>query len=228
MNPFVSVYHAVKKLFTFPKQKGQKKKEDITAKLNQETLQNASGVVTTTKKRKSRQEELGLKKLSFNYVVKNDAGQTIKSIFEAYDKSEVEAFLKNEGYTIVSITLRKKYEMEIIPTKLSVNELAFSLTQISTYIKAGIPLIDSVRILARQTTNPHKRKIYDRIVYDLVTGESFSTALENQEVVFPRLLINMVKTAEMTGDLTSILDEMSDYYTEIEKTRRAMITALHS
>lgn len=226
MNPFVSVYHAVKKLFTFPKKKGQKKKEDITAKLNQETLQNASGVVTTTKKRKSRQEELGLKKLSFNYVVKNDAGQTIKSIFEAYDKSEVEAFLKNEGYTIVSITLRKKYEMEIIPTKLSVNELAFSLTQISTYIKAGIPLIDSVRILARQTTNPHKRKIYDRIVYDLVTGESFSTALENQEVVFPRLLINMVKTAEMTGDLTSILDEMSDYYTEIEKTRRAMITAL--
>jgi type II secretory pathway component PulF len=36
----------------------------------------------------------------------------------------------------------------------------------------------------------------------------------------------MIKTAEMTGDLTSVLDDMSSYYTETEKTRKQMISAM--
>ena len=47
-----------------------------------------------------------------------------------------------------------------------------------------------------------------------------------QEKTFPKLLINMVKTAEMTGDLPSILDDMADYYTSIDQTRRQMISAM--
>ena len=104
--------------------------------------------------------------------------------------------------------------------------MSFALTQLSTYIKAGIPLIDSVRILAKQTVKPAKKKIYERIIYDLVAGEDFSKALENQSDVFPRLLINMVKASEMTGDLPSTLDEMSEYYTTIEDTKKQMISAL--
>ena len=116
--------------------------------------------------------------------------------------------------------------ISLFGTHFKSNELSFALTQLSTYIKAGIPLVDSVRILARQTENASKRKVYEKIIYDLVAGESFSTALENQSDVFPRLLINMVKTSEMTGDLPTTLDEMSDYYTSIDQTKRQMITAL--
>ena len=57
-------------------------------------------------------------------------------------------------------------------------------------------------------------------------GEKFSSALEKQGNVFPKLLINMVKTSEMTGDLSGTLDEMADYYTEMEKTRKQMISAM--
>ena len=91
---------------------------------------------------------------------------------------------------------------------------------------AGIPLIDSVRILAKQSTNPAKRKIYEKIIYELLLGENFSTALEKQGKIFPRLLINMIKTAEMTGDLSTILDDMSEYYTSMEKTKKQMISAM--
>lgn len=167
--------------------------------------------------------------LTFNYVVKNNYGQTIKSSFDAKSRSEVEAFLLNEGYTIVSITPKKKtvLDMEInLGSKFDSGELSFALTQLSTYITAGIPLIDSVRILAKQTTKPVQKKVYERLVYDLVAGESFSKALENQTDAFPRLLINMVKASEMTGDLTSTLDEMSDYYKTIDETKKQMISAL--
>ena len=110
--------------------------------------------------------------------------------------------------------------------KIKNDTLAFLLTQLATYIKAGIPLVDSVRILSKQTTKVNQKRILDKVVFELVMGEKFSIALEKQKNVFPKLLINMVKTAEMTGDLAGTLEEMADYYTQTEKTRKQMISAL--
>ena len=55
------------------------------------------------------------------------------------------------------------------------------------------------------------------IIYELTMGENFSEALAKQGTIFPRLLINMIKTAELTGDLPETLDDMADYYRETEK-----------
>ena len=60
----------------------------------------------------------------------------------------------------------------------------------------------------------------------MTIGLSFSEALEKQGNTFPSILINMVKTAEMTGELPETLDDMEEYFTEIEETRKAMITAM--
>lgn len=245
MNIFIAVYHVVRDIIHFPitlvelinKKSIEKnrKEEEQARKLLKETVENSTSLAgdnaeeileDVTNDDKDGKSDL----LTFNYVVKNDIGQEIKSSFDAKSASEVEAFLTNEGYQVVSIELKKKsfldLEVNLFGTKMRSGELSFALTQLSTYIKAGIPLIDSVRILAKQSTKPAKRKVYEKIVFDLVAGESFSKALENQSNVFPRLLINMVKASELTGDLTATLDEMSDYYTSIEETKKQMISAL--
>lgn len=248
MNVFVSVYHVLRDLVLFPvnaiKNLGKSKEERQQLKkekekseqtdLMSEAIKNAtslSGNDTSEVIKNVMNDGKGDKSdlLTFNYVVKDSYGKQIKSSFDAKSKSEVEAFLINEGYTIESIELKKKtkLDMEInFGLKFNSGDLSFSLTQLSTYIKAGIPLIDSVRILAKQATKPAHRKIYEKLVFDLVAGDSFSKALENQTDAFPRLLINMVKASEMTGDLSSTLDEMSDYYTSIEETKKQMISAL--
>lgn len=220
----INFYKSTSKLFK-KKEKKPKTPEVDTDKLIQETIANAKGI-SGQKTEQQVNRHAGEKRTQFNYVVKNAYGQTVKSMFDAYDIEEVRTFLTNEGYEIVSIAPAKAYEKDLFQVKISTSELSFVLTQLSTYIKAGIPLIDSVRILAKQTTVPSKRKVYERIVYDLVTGNNFSQALENQSATFPRLLINMVKTSEMTGDLPSTLDEMADYYTSIEQTRKDMLSAL--
>ncbi len=241
MNLFIQVYHIVRDILHLPlrlhentRQKKLVEEVKEEEKARNERRQQEQGVATEEKK----PEEIAIKKqdgaagelkrINFNYVVVNSFGQTIKSSFEAASESEVRAFLINEGYKIVSITPQKgiNWNLEIGSKKMTTGELTFALTQLSTYIRAGIPLIDSVRILAKQTVNPSKRKVYERIVYDLVTGENFSKALENQSNVFPRLLVNMIKTAEMTGDLPTVLDEMSEYYDSIEKTKKQMLSAL--
>ena len=80
--------------------------------------------------------------------------------------------------------------------------------------------------MEKQSEKPEQRKIYQKVVYELLRGENLSTAMEKQGDKFPTLLVNMIKTAELTGDLTSVLDDMADYYTSKEETRKAMISAM--
>lgn len=170
-------------------------------------------------------------KLLYEYVAKNKDGQVIKGYFEAFSKVEVHSYLLSEGFEVYSIKTNKWIQLihgsrRTNHTKIKTKDLIFFLTQLSTYIKAGIPLVESLRILSRQFKQKSYKKIFESIVYDLTTGENFSEALLKQNVAFPKLLINMVKTSEMTGELPEVLDDMADYYTETERTRKQMITAL--
>ncbi len=170
---------------------------------------------------------MGQKLISFKYKVKDSSGKTISNTFEAPTKNDVIVFLSNEGYQVIEVKERSKYDIDVnFSKKISNGDLSFLLTQLSTYLKASIPLINSVRILAKQTTNPMQKKILNKVVFELSAGEKFSMALEKQDKSFPTLLINMVKTSEMTGDLAGTLDEMAHYYTEVEKARKQMTSAL--
>ncbi len=165
---------------------------------------------------------------SYRYMVRGSNGSVLKGIFDAENIDAVKIFLSNEGYEILSVKERAKWDVDVSigSGKIGKGDLSFALTQLATYIKAGIPLVDSMRILARQTSKPQLRRIFDRVVYELVVGCNFSTALKRQGQAFPNLLINMVKTSEMTGDLAGTLDEMAEYYTETEKSRKQMLSAL--
>ena len=168
-----------------------------------------------------------VEKIPFRYKVRLKNGKIKKGVFDAYNIDQAKRFLTNQGLDVVEITPRKKYDVDIVIGRvLSTSELAFALTQLSTYIRSGITLVDSVRILAKQTEKPLKKKVYDMIIYDLLSGDDLSTALSKQKNVFPKLLINMTKSAELTGDLPKVLDEMAEYYSSIDKTRKEIKTAM--
>jgi type IV pilus assembly protein PilC len=107
---------------------------------------------------------------------------------------------------------------------MSSKDLNFFLTQLSTYVKSGIPLVDSMEILSRQAKG--KTMLYRKIVFELNRGSTFSYCLEKQGKVFPKMLINMLKTSEMTGDLTGVLDDMAAYYKQQDTNRKQIINAM--
>ncbi len=171
------------------------------------------------------------KKIRYTYLVGDTDGNIIKGSFDAYSKVEVHSFLLSQGYEVYRIDEDKlantfKLAEFTFGKKMKPKQLEFFLTQLSTYIKAGITLIDSVKILSKQTKKKSEKRVYERIIYELNTGLSFSEALIKQGEVFPKLLINMVKTAEMTGQLTEVLDDMADYYRTMDANRRQIITAM--
>ena len=170
-------------------------------------------------------------KVLYEYVAKNPEGKVIKGYFDAFSKVEVHSYLLGEGYEVYSIRTSKWIQMmhsnvSTNKVKIKHKDIIFFSTQLSTYIKAGIPLVDALKILVRQFNNKKYKKIFNTMVYDLTTGDNFSEAMEKQGEAFPKIFINMVKASEMTGELPEALDDMSDYFTETEKTRKAMITAM--
>lgn len=171
------------------------------------------------------------KKQCYEYLIEDPEGKVSTGYYYAFSKVEVFYFLKSEGNKIYKIKTNawinlihgshgKSFD------KFKQKDLIFLLAQLSTYLKAGISLSDACKILVKQFPNEKYKRILRTIVYDLSIGLSFSEALEKQENVFPPILINMVKTAEMTGELPETLDDMEEYFSEIEETRKAMVTAM--
>lgn len=235
MQPFIMIYHAVHYVFMLPKKVFGKTEDAIIGLQDQNMLNKEikeSQVVNAEEDNfKGLRKEVVQRKqeplYSFRYTIINSLGKKEQGTFEAETLENARDFLVNEGYQVVDIKPRQKLDIDLFANgKIHVADLSFSLTQLATYLKAGIPLIDSVRILAKQSSKPALKKAFEKLVYDLLKGESLSTAMEHQENKFPKLLVNMVKTAEMTGDLASILDDMAEYYTSMNKTRKQMISAM--
>lgn len=172
------------------------------------------------------------KKIMWEYVAKTADGHAVKGHFEAFSKVEVHSFLLSEGMTVYSIRTSKLIRLLHSNlsgkkgVKMKNNDLIFFLAQLSTYIKAGIPLAESLNILSKQFKKKSYKRMFRAMMYDLTMGDNFSTVLEKQGNAFPSILINMVKASELTGELPEALDDMSEYFTDLENTRKEMISAL--
>ena len=168
-------------------------------------------------------------KTRYKYVAYDKNGKQVKGYFDAFRRMDVESFLTAQGYKILNIKAKKiskAGDFFTFSNEMKYKDLVFFLTQLSTYIKSGIPLTESLVMIENQTKDKKKKDLYKRIVYELNTGANFSEALARQGNVFPKLLINMLKTSELTGNLTESLDDMAAYYKTADSNRKQVISAL--
>lgn len=170
------------------------------------------------------------KNIRYKYKARDMAGNIVEGKLDALSKVDVHSFLLNQGYNVLSIKEESFFNslglVQLTTRQMRDKDLSFFLTQLSTYIKAGITLVDSIGILAKQARDAKTKNLYNHLVFELTTGQTLSEALRRQGAVFPKLLINMIKTSELTGNLTGVLDDMADYYKTSDENRKQIISAL--
>ena len=168
----------------------------------------------------------------YYYKVRDNKGKIITGTMNGLSKLDINAYLLNEGYDVYVIKTSAFIDFafkdsSFLGKKMSTKDLIFWLTQLSTYIKAGLTLNESVKILTSQMKgNKARTTAFKAISYELTLGENFSSALEKQGSMFPALLINMIKAAEASGTLIETLDDMAAYYTDIDDTKKQMKSAM--
>ena len=167
---------------------------------------------------------------TFQFRALNPQGKLITGSIKGTSKVDINTFLVSEGYKVFSIETSKQIEFvygKVFAPRLKTKELIFWLTQLTTYLRAGITLNEGVRILTTQMrTNKAVENAFKSLSYELSIGESFSEAMKKQGDMFPPLLINMIKAAEASGTLEETLEDMSNYYTELNDTKKAMVSAI--
>lgn len=169
-------------------------------------------------------------KMIFKYNAKNKDGKIEKGKFLGYSKIDVHSYLLSEGYEVYEI--KEIAKANIFNTEIGLNRpmkksiLVFYLTQLSTYLKAGITIVDSIKILSTQSKTNVDKIIWKSVVYELSMGATLSEAMRRMGVIFPKLLINMIRAAEMTGNLPEVLDEQAEYYKSVEKSKKEMLNTM--
>ena len=175
-------------------------------------------------------DEYESKKVAWRYVARNSKGKKITGYFYSYNKNDVIYFLKSEELEVISVKTSKLIQFMNKgfqkTRRIKTKALVFMLMELSTYIKSGIPLSESIGIMIMETKNKRYKNILREMRYDINSGEALSKAMANRGNAFPPILVNMVKTAEETGSLSESLDDMAVYFGEIEETRRQMISIL--
>lgn len=146
----------------------------------------------------------------FKWKGKNSKGKITRDSIVAIDKNDALIKLKNRGISVITIKKPPKdIEIPFLKSKVGEQDLVIITKQLSIMIGAGLPLDESLNIIAEQTTN---RKLSD-IIYDIKknieSGSSFANSLRKHPDVFSKLYANMIESAEASGNIDSVLKRLT-------------------
>lgn len=147
----------------------------------------------------------------FEWEGKDRKGKTFTGELRAENQAEVTATLRKQGLTVVKLKKRKAARGR----KITAKDIAYFTRQLSTMLKAGIPLLQSIDIIARGHVNPNFTQLLSEIRFDIESGSSMAAAFRRHPRYFDTLYCNLIDAGEQGGILDALLERLSLY---LEKT----------
>ena len=168
--------------------------------------------------------------LTFKYEARNaKTGQKVKAQVQADSEQAAVKLITEQGLTPLSIQVEKAGGARRFRRIKTKDKVLFS-RQLSTLINAGLPLVQSLRSVAEQTTNKPLKVVINSVISDVEAGISFAAALEKHPDVFNRVYVSLVAAGEASGTLDKGLERLADQQEKdadiVAKVRGAMIYPL--
>jgi type IV pilus assembly protein PilC len=108
----------------------------------------------------------------------------------------------------------------------STKDLAIFTRQFATMISAGLPLVQCLDILAKQSSKPALGRVISDVTREVESGSTLSDALGKHKVVFDDLFRNMVAAGEAGGVLDEILMRLATYIEKADALKRKVQSAM--
>jgi type IV pilus assembly protein PilC len=150
----------------------------------------------------------------FIWKGKNSYGDKRSGQYECNDEAAVNAYLKKLRITPTSIKAKPKDmlgNIAFFQPKVTGRDVVIFTRQLSTMIDAGLPLVQSLEILANQQANPTFKRVLREIKADVETGTTFAEAMKRHPQVFDTLFCNMIEAGEIGGILDTILGRLATF-----------------
>jgi type IV pilus assembly protein PilC len=148
-----------------------------------------------------------IKDIVFEWEGKDKNGKPVRGEMRAGGEAMVSASLRRQGVMVSKVKKRRMSGGKSIKQK----DIAVFTRQLSTMMRAGVPLIQSFDIVARGSTNPKMTRLLTDIRSDVETGTSLSAAFRKHPLYFDALYCNLVEAGEAGGILETLLDRLAVY-----------------
>ncbi|WP_193708387.1 type II secretion system F family protein [Alkalibaculum sporogenes] len=168
--------------------------------------------------------------ITYEYIAKDKNGKTIKGTHSAESREEVLNFIRGKQFFPLKIDEQKaswNFDVNLdIVLKVKVRDLALFCRQFATTLRSGITVVDSISILRKQSSSKKLSQTLNMVYDEILKGNSLSASMAMEPKVFPFLLINMVETGEVSGNLDNVMDDMAKHFEKEYKLHQKVKGAL--
>jgi len=151
----------------------------------------------------------------YAYRAYTETGRKQEGRIEAAGTSAAEEALWREGLKIVRLVSApaQKTVADYFPTlfRVTKSDLVLFTRQLATFVAAGVPMSRGLATMAEETPSRQLRRVIFDILQDLERGQNISEALARHPLVFPPLYVDLVRVAELTGNLEETLKQLAAY-----------------
>ena len=166
---------------------------------------------------------------AFTYTARALNGDLRTATIEAPNRDDVITQLRKQRLNVVKIDEKKDADRTKKKKggKISMRDIVIFTRQFSTMINAGLPLVQALDILAKQSENPALKDVTNAVVFDVESGNTVADAFRKHPNAFSDLYVNMVAAGEAGGILDTILMRLATFMEKndalVRKVKGAMI-----
>lgn len=172
--------------------------------------------------------------LIFEYTARDPkTGQKIKAEVQANSEQAAAKLLSDQGLSVLEITVKSGGSTNGISKflhRVKTKEKILFSRQLSTLINAGLPLVQSLRSVAKQTQSKPFQVIINQVISDVEGGSALSVALAKHPDEFNRIYISLIAAGETSGTLDKALERIANQQEKdaeiLSKVRGAMVYPL--
>ncbi|MGD0152192.1 MAG: type II secretion system F family protein [Thermacetogeniaceae bacterium] len=150
---------------------------------------------------------------SFSYKARNLSGQIITGNVQANSTSAVITLLRSRNLFVVNINQQWSLPTidldKLFKRKIGARSLAIFCRQFATMNQAGIPILQCLHILARQTEGVRLQKILESVAKEIEQGTGLSDAFRRYREQFPDIFVSMLAAGELSGTLDQCMERLA-------------------
>ncbi|MEG0773381.1 type II secretion system F family protein [Clostridium sp.] len=166
---------------------------------------------------------------NYKYTVINDEGKKVKGFFHADNIDDVYVMIEEKNYLVIDVVeFEDKKDIDVLEVlrKIKHKDIYVFCRQFHTMIDAGANIAAALDVLRKQTENLKLRKAIDNVFEEVQKGSTLSEAMSKYNRIFPSLLVSMIETGEVSGNLDIILERMASHYENENKVNNKVKSAM--
>ena len=162
----------------------------------------------------------------YTYSARTISGELKRDQIDVPNRDDVIAFLRAQKLIPVSVREKPKGLNMTIGGRMKSRDLVIMTRQFATMINAGLPLVQALDILVKQSDNKMLESSLEGVLHDVESGNTLADALRQHPKIFSHLYVNMVAAGETGGILDTILLRLSVFLEKTEALARKVKGAM--